>query len=89
MEASNIIQTGFRMEARLYESLKRKARSRNQSVNAYVVEILEAAAHPPLPRLKMEDFPIEEDFLQIGNAFGEITEEDLINDPKLAYLLSK
>ena len=89
MEASNIIQTGFRMEARLYESLKRKAKARNQSVNAYVVEILEAAVHPPLPRLKKDDFPLEDDFLQIGNAFGVITKEDLDKDPKLAYLLSK
>ena len=89
MERSSIIQTGIRMESALYERLKRNARRENRSLNNYVVHLLETATAPVIPRLNLHDYPIDEDILQLGELLKEPTPEELENDPKLAYILSK
>ena len=89
METVTTIQTGIRMSPALYERLKRNAKRENRSLNNYVVTLLETATTPVFPRLKKEDYPIDEDLLQLGRVLAEPSEEQLENDPRLAYILEK
>lgn len=89
MESTTLIQTGIRMKASLYERLKRNAKRENRSLNNYVVHLLDMATAPVIPSLNLQDYPIDEDILQLGELLQEPTPEDLENDTKLAYLLSK
>ena len=89
MERTSIIQTGIRMESSLYERLKRNAKRENRSLNNYVVHLLETATAPVIPRLNRKDYPIDEDILRLGDLLTEPSPEELENDPKLAYILSK
>ena len=89
METVTTIQTGIRMSPALYERLKRNAKRENRSLNNYVVTLLETATAPVFPRLKKEDYPIDEDLLQLGRVLAEPSEEELENDPRLAYILEK
>ncbi len=89
MESTALIQTGIRMKASLYERLKRNAKRENRSLNNYVVHLLDTATAPVIPSLNLQDYPIDEDILQLGELLQEPTPEDLENDTKLAYLLSK
>lgn len=89
MEASTTIQTGIRMSLALYERLKRNAKREHRSLNNYVVTLLESATAPKIPSVKREDYPIDEDLLQLGHVLAEPTAEELENDPKLAYILGK
>lgn len=83
----NIVQTGIRMDADLLESLKMKARQERLSLNAYMVNVLEAAVRPMIPKLRREDFEgkLDADELAIP---VEIPQELIDNDPKIARLLS-
>ena len=89
MESTALIQTGIRMKASLYERLKRNAKRENRSLNNSVVHLLDTATAPVIPSLNLQDYPIDEDILQLGELLQEPTPENLENDPKLAYLLSK
>ena len=86
---STTIQTGIRMSSLLYERLKRNAKRENRSLNNYVVMLLENATEPKIPRLNRNDYPIDEDILQLGRTLAEPSPEDVENDPKLAYILGK
>ena len=77
------------MSSLLYERLKRNAKRENRSLNNYVVMLLENATEPKIPRLNRNDYPIDEDILQLGRTLAEPSPEDVENDPKLAYILGK
>lgn len=83
------IQTGIRMAPSLYERLKRLAKQQNRSVNNYVVTLLEEATAPVFPPLKVSDLEVDEDLQKLGGVIGDIPEELIASDPKLAYILSK
>ena len=83
------VQAGIRMDASLYERLKRFAKKQNRSLNNYVVTILEEATAPVFPHVEDKDLQIDEDLLRLGEVIGDVPEELLNNDPKLAYILSK
>lgn len=89
MQRPFIIQTGIRMEASLYERLKRNAKRENRSLNNYVVHLLETATAPVIPQLSLREYPIDEDLLRLGEVLKEPTPEELDNDQRLAYILSK
>jgi predicted DNA-binding protein len=84
-----MVQAGIRMDASLYERLKRFAKKQNRSLNNYVVTILEEATAPVFPHVEDKDLQIDEDLLRLGEVIGDVPEELLNNDPKLAYILSK
>ena len=89
MESTTLIQTGIRMKASLYERLKRNAKRENRSLNNYVVHLLDTATAPVVPQLNRQDYPIDDDILRLGELLQEPMLEELENDPKLAYILSK
>ena len=89
MESTTLIQTGIRMKASLYERLKRNAKRENRSLNNYVVHLLDTATAPVVPQLNRQDYPIDDDILRLGELLQEPTPEELENDPKLVYILSK
>lgn len=89
MTSTAIIQTGIRMEAALYERLKRNAKRENRSLNNYMVHLLDTATAPVIPRLNRMDYPLDDDILRLGELLQEPSPEELENDPKLAYILSK
>lgn len=83
------IQTGIRLDAALYNRLKINAKKERRSLNSYVVRILEDATTPVLPKIKLDDFKLDEDILSFGNVIGNIPDEVVSEDPKLRYILSK
>lgn len=89
MRTIRTIQTGIRMSQSLYERLKRNAKRENRSLNNYLVHLLDTATAPKIPRLKRDDYPIDNDLLQLGQVLAEPSAEELENDPKLTYILNK
>ena len=89
MANTAIIQTGIRMEAALYERLKRNAKREKRSLNNYIVHLLDTATAPVIPKLNRADYPLDDDILRLGELLQEPSQEELENDPKLAYILSK
>ena len=83
------IQTGIRMDSALYERLKRFAKKQNRSLNNYIVTILEEATSPAFPRITEKDLIIDQDLQNLGGIIGDVPQELLEKDPKLAYILSK
>lgn len=83
------IQTGIRMDASLYERLKRQARLQNRSLNNLIVTILDNATGLKFPTIEEKELEIDEDLLQLGGVIGDIPNELLERDPKIAYILSR
>lgn len=77
------------MDEELYARLKRIAKKQNRSLNNYVVTLLEEATAPVFPHVEKKDLQLDEDLLRLGGVIGDIPEELLKKDPKLAYILSK
>ena len=83
------VQTGLRFSPALISRLKRNAKNKNMSFNGYVEDLLESAVFPSMPKLKREDFQPDEQILRLGKTIPAFTEDEIANDPKLAYILSK
>ena len=83
------VQTGLRLSPALIERLKRGAKKNDMSFNGFVEELLEKAVAPAFPALKREDYLPDERLLRLGKTIPAVTEEQLAEDPKLAYILSK
>ena len=83
------IQTVLRLSPELMVRVKRKARRQNKSFNSYVEEILDretTLAFPVLP----PDYEVSEEIRDLACCtFAAPSEEELANDPKLAYLWEK
>lgn len=89
METIQKVQTGLRLSPSLIARLKLEAKKNHMSFNGYVEDILTHTAMPKLPKLKRDDFLPSQDILQLGRTIPSFTQEELDNDPKLAYLLSE
>ena len=90
MGTTHKIQTGLRLSPSLISRLKIEAKKNNKSFNGYVEDILDNnTTMPTLPKLKREDFIPSQEILQLGSTIPAFTQEELDNDPKLAYLLSE
>lgn len=83
------VQTVLRLSPELMARVKRRARRQNKSFNSYVEEILDretALEFPVLP----PDFEISEEIRNMACCkLTAPSEEELANDPKLAYLWEK
>lgn len=77
-------QTAFRLPTDLLGRLKRNAREKNLSLNAYVTEILQRETAVPFPKLHPEE---KDDPLQLFCCTGMPSRETIDADPKLAHLL--
>ena len=90
METANRVQTAFRLEESLLRRLKKKAREQKKSLNSYVETLLMADVRdePEFPKvsLPVRHSPRVTSMLGILPAFSE---EELLEDDKLAYILSK
>lgn len=83
------VQTVLRLSPELMARVKRKARRQNKSFNSYVEEILDRETTLALPVLP-PDFEVSEEIRNLACCtFSAPSEEQLANDPKLAYLWEK
>ena len=84
------IQTAFRIPEDLLARIKREAKRRGTSVNAYVVDILDKETEVEWPKLP-KDFKVSQEILNLRcvNELREPTPEELAADPKLEYLWNK
>lgn len=84
------IQTAFRIPEDLLARIKREAKRRGTSVNAYVVDILDKETEVVWPKLP-KDFKVSQEILNLRcvNELREPTPEELEADPKLEYLWNK
>jgi hypothetical protein len=88
-DAAPKIQTAFRFPPELLVKMKRKAKSKNLSLNAYAEEIFKRDTRLDWPVLPA-DFKISEEIRSMHCIhFTEPTAEELAADPKLAYLWEK
>lgn len=44
---------------------------------------------PVFPSIEEKDLVVDQDLLQLGEIFGDLTNEFIDSDPKVAYILSK
>ena len=89
METTRKVQTGLRLSPILIARLKQEARKNHKSFNGYVEDVLDTTTMPRLPKLKREDYTPSQEILQLGRTIPPFTQEELDNDPKLAYILSE
>ena len=88
METQARVQTVIRLRPELLNRLKFKAKQENLSLNAYVEKTLEEKTKPVLPKLP-KDFEIDPVIASFSGMLREPTQEELDQDPKLAYLWEK
>ena len=88
MENTTRIQTGIRLDASLYEKLKRNAKKERRSLNNYITRILENAVETDIPRLDPSGFKIDDDLKQLGGLIGSISDEQIQQDPRLKSILA-
>ena len=89
METTRKVQTGLRLSPALIARLKQEAKKNHKSFNGYVEDVLDTTTMPRLPKLRREDYTPSQEILQLGRTIPPFTQEELDNDPKLAYLLSE
>ncbi len=89
MENTTRIQTGIRLDASLYEKLKRNAKKERRSLNNYITRILENAVETDIPKLDPSGFMIDDDLKQLGGLIGSISDEQIQQDPRLKSILAK
>lgn len=88
MENTTRIQTGIRLEASLYEKLKRNAKKERRSLNNYITRILENAVETDIPKLDPSSFEIDDDLKQLGGLIGSVSDEQIQQDPRLKSILA-
>lgn len=85
------VQTAFRLDTGLINRLKRKAKAKGQSLNAYVESVLvkDAPAELVWPKVTIpKEIPGFIKELQFDRPLT-FTKEELEEDPKLDYLVRK
>lgn len=82
------IQTAFRIPEELLSRVKREAKRRGTSVNAYVLEVLDRETRVEWPKLP-KDYKVSQEILdlQCVKEWKEPTEEELREDPRMAAIL--
>jgi len=88
MGSQTRVQTVIRLRPEVLTRLKYKAKQENLSLNAYVEKTLEEKTNPVLPKLP-KDFEIDPVIASFSGMLREPTQEELDQDPKLAYLWEK
>ena len=88
MENTTRIQTGIRLEASLYEKLKRNAKKERRSLNNYITRILENTVETDIPKLDPSSFEIDDDLKQLGGLIGSVSDEQIQQDPRLKSILA-
>lgn len=91
MQTANRVQTVLRLDKFLFERAKMIAGRRGMSFNTYVEKLIEKDAGLVFPKLP-KDFKVSEEILNLvpkESSFVRPTQEELDNDPKLAYLMEK
>ena len=88
MENTTRIQTGIRLDASLYEKLKRNAKKERRSLNNYITRILENAVETDIPKLDPSSFEIDDDLKQLGGLIGSISDEQIQQDSRLKSILA-
>jgi hypothetical protein len=85
---SRNVQTAFRFSEDLLERIKREAKKRGISLNAYVADVLDRETRVEWPRLP-KDYKVSQEILNLRCVTGwkEPTEEELKEDPRLAAIL--
>lgn len=88
MEAIPRIQTAFRLRQDVLSGVKREAKRRGMSVNAYVEQILERETRIEWPKLP-KNFTASQEILdlQIIHDWVDPTPEELEEDPRMASIL--
>ena len=98
MEGTRTVQTAFRFSPELVSRLKRRARLERKSVNAYVEEAVEKALDSgndsyTLLAAKLKEVKVPQDIspeIQALSSFKvAFTDEELVADDRLAYILGK
>lgn len=91
MQTQNRVQTVLRLDDFLFERAKMTAHKNGQSFNSYVESLIEKDAGLVFPKLP-KDFTVSEEILNLvpkESVFRRPSQEELDNDPKLAYLMEK
>lgn len=91
MQTTTRVQTAFRLDTGLINRLKRKAKAKGQSLNAYVESILikDAPAALAWPKVVFpREVPTFVKELQLDKPLS-FTKKELDEDPKLDYLVRK
>ena len=85
---SRNVQTAFRFSEDLLERIKREAKRRGISLNAYVADVLDRETRVEWPHLP-KDYKVSQEILNLRCVTGwkEPTEEELKEDPRLAAIL--
>lgn len=88
MEAIPRIQTAFRLRQDVLSGVKREAKRRGMSVNAYVEQTLERETRIEWPKLP-KNFTASQEILdlQIIHDWVDPTPEELEEDPRMASIL--
>ena len=91
METANRVQTAFRLEESLLRRLKKKAREQKKSLNSYVETLLMADVRdePEFPKVSLPVRHSPRVTSMLGILPAAFSEEELLEDDKLAYILSK
>jgi len=87
---SRKIQTAFRLDANLLSRLKRKAKAKGQSLNAFVEDILTKATPADLQwpgAATIRD--ISPETRALTRNYKSFTDEELKEDDRLAYIFGK
>ena len=85
------VQTTIRLPKELVERVKRQARREHRSFNSYVEHTLDKSTELVFPKLKPEDFIISDEIKSLAGSIPsrKFTQEELDNDPNLAYFVEK
>ena len=88
MKAIPRIQTAFRLRQDVLSGVKREAKRRGMSVNAYVEQTLERETRIEWPKLP-KNFTASQEILdlQIIHDWVDPTPEELEEDPRMASIL--
>ena len=81
------VQTGIRLDSDLFDRLKVKARMEGRSFNNYVERILSKAAFTSYPNLS--GIKVSDEILSLGEVMPRYSADEIAQDDRLSYLLSK
>ena len=88
MNTTDRVQTGLRLDRNIYKQLKANAKKSRQTFNKYVEGVLKNFLDDDFPRLP-PDYTISPEILEMGKTLPHFSEEELAQDDRLRYILSK
>ncbi len=88
METRNYKQTGIRLPEELITGLKRKAKSKGMSFNAYVESVLEEDIKAEIPYIDPDE-EIDSDILALSGILKMPSRMEIEVDPRLKTILTQ